>query len=710
MAKKTTSRNAKKTVKKSKKTPKKAKKTVEKPEVKAAPDAPCIMAIISQKLFSKDCTTAEGKLPEVGDTVPLKQYVSTNKNLDPLSKGGDLYLVTVRPGEELWLVAVLRSPRFSKGKWRASANEVPVTDIGAIKTKLQFTSGKGVSAKKGALGMSLQTPRTLTAEDVDLLEEASGAAPNRPKKTAATKKAAKQESKEEPAPRPKQKAPLLDPSLGLLGQMGIGSEEKAFMDEIAASPDDDAPRLVFADWLEERGDPRAELIRLQCEMPKLEDYKARRALQVRVDELLKENYPRWSRPLRQYVGKLGFRRGMPEHVSGKVAQFMKNAERIFEVPTIRSAKLNTLKPVLDDFVKCSDLSKLTRLSLNSCNIGAARMETLASCPYLEQLIWFDLGNNAIGPRGMKALTAMSLPNLRWLGLDGGRLGLRGAELLAGWPLLEQLTGLGLIGNDFDDASYAALARSPYLQRPIDQGSLRIDWKVHPDNERFAFGDEAIAALAESPLVESWTYLSLRNSQYTTSSTLESLAASPHFRKLESLELGAWVGDDEIRLLADSPLLSQIASLTLTRSNAANAVCEALSRSPHARQLRFLALPARYGGDPPEASQHRGNISEAGLRAMLSSPNLAELESLELINRYLEFAPRVIAEGVPPGLKRLEIASWLALDGAKALAAAASGALSNLELLDVGHVPWNVGMKDEVVQVLQEAFGDRVDVR
>lgn len=33
---------------------------------------------------------------------------------------------------------------------------------------------------------------------------------------------------------------------------------------IRATPDDDAPRLVYADWLSERGDPRGELIVLQC--------------------------------------------------------------------------------------------------------------------------------------------------------------------------------------------------------------------------------------------------------------------------------------------------------------------------------------------------------------------------------------------------------------------------------------------------------------
>jgi uncharacterized protein (TIGR02996 family) len=41
----------------------------------------------------------------------------------------------------------------------------------------------------------------------------------------------------------------------------------AFLQAILADPDDDAPRLVDADWLDERGDPaRGEFIRVQCQL------------------------------------------------------------------------------------------------------------------------------------------------------------------------------------------------------------------------------------------------------------------------------------------------------------------------------------------------------------------------------------------------------------------------------------------------------------
>jgi uncharacterized protein (TIGR02996 family) len=51
------------------------------------------------------------------------------------------------------------------------------------------------------------------------------------------------------------------------------TNEDAFLANIRARPHDDAPRLIFADWLEERGrkgdSGRAEFIRVQCAIPRI---------------------------------------------------------------------------------------------------------------------------------------------------------------------------------------------------------------------------------------------------------------------------------------------------------------------------------------------------------------------------------------------------------------------------------------------------------
>jgi len=48
------------------------------------------------------------------------------------------------------------------------------------------------------------------------------------------------------------------------------TEASAFLKAILATPDDDLPRLVYADWLDEHSHPeRAEFIRVQCELSRL---------------------------------------------------------------------------------------------------------------------------------------------------------------------------------------------------------------------------------------------------------------------------------------------------------------------------------------------------------------------------------------------------------------------------------------------------------
>ncbi len=49
--------------------------------------------------------------------------------------------------------------------------------------------------------------------------------------------------------------------------------EQAFVQAIAGDPDNDAPRLIFADWLDDCGQsPRAELIRVQCALTRFKTW------------------------------------------------------------------------------------------------------------------------------------------------------------------------------------------------------------------------------------------------------------------------------------------------------------------------------------------------------------------------------------------------------------------------------------------------------
>ena len=72
--------------------------------------------------------------------------------------------------------------------------------------------------------------------------------------------------------------------------------EAEFIEAICADPDDDAPRLVFSDWLEEHGNiDRAEFIRIQCEIGPAHSSRGDHPLRFREGELRAEHGGRLSR-------------------------------------------------------------------------------------------------------------------------------------------------------------------------------------------------------------------------------------------------------------------------------------------------------------------------------------------------------------------------------------------------------------------------------
>ncbi len=69
-------------------------------------------------------------------------------------------------------------------------------------------------------------------------------------------------------------------------------DHDAFLRTILDRPDENGPRLVYADWLEEHGDTRrAELIRVQIQMVRIPDRYGKHwhQLKSRQDVLLKSH-------------------------------------------------------------------------------------------------------------------------------------------------------------------------------------------------------------------------------------------------------------------------------------------------------------------------------------------------------------------------------------------------------------------------------------
>jgi len=177
----------------------------------------------------------------------------------------------------------------------------------------------------------------------------------------------------------------------------IDPTEAAFLRSIADGGDDDAARLVFADWLDERGDDsRAEFVRLQCEMASanLADDR-RQALRLRERDLLNDHRQSWIRALGFPVEDVQFERGT--------------------VARLRLAKWDEGAA----FVAAAQFATLTELDLSGLQIGDAGATLFAQSARLPALRKLILSENGITDAGAAALAqATGFPRLDTLYLFG----------------------------------------------------------------------------------------------------------------------------------------------------------------------------------------------------------------------------------------------------------------------------------------------------
>jgi uncharacterized protein (TIGR02996 family) len=121
-------------------------------------------------------------------------------------------------------------------------------------------------------------------------------------------------------------------------------ESDLFLKRVLEQPDDDAPRLVFADWLEERGDPRGEFIRLQCALAKGQVPATLKKLRHREQSLLQKYAKAWAKSYAGIAQRCTFRRGFVEGITLPAERFIKHADLLFDWAPLRKIRLTELNP------------------------------------------------------------------------------------------------------------------------------------------------------------------------------------------------------------------------------------------------------------------------------------------------------------------------------------------------------------------------------
>jgi uncharacterized protein (TIGR02996 family) len=221
-------------------------------------------------------------------------------------------------------------------------------------------------------------------------------------------------------------------------------------------PEDDAPRLAYADWLEESGgEPeRAALVRVQCERFRLPPDDARAAALIRAEErLLRGRKLRWRASLPRLRGVVwgAFSRGFVDSLAVPTPNtFRRMSARIVAVIPLYAL---TVKPHprfpagMAGFGRTKELSQLSVLKLSWQQMDDSRLTHLLESPFLGRLSVLDLSLNHIEDGGARRLGAcQTLPNLKVLNLSGNWLTDAGAQALAASDLAKRLHHLDLTKN------------------------------------------------------------------------------------------------------------------------------------------------------------------------------------------------------------------------------------------------------------------------
>jgi uncharacterized protein (TIGR02996 family) len=127
------------------------------------------------------------------------------------------------------------------------------------------------------------------------------------------------------------------------------ADEQALLAAIVAHPEEDTPRLAYADWLDEHRRPeRAEYIRIQIELARLDDEQPDTnerysRLQAREEELAKKYHPAWAKAEAGITPDrhthVWFNRGFIHEVWCSVKYFIDHGERFLRAVPVEMVVL-----------------------------------------------------------------------------------------------------------------------------------------------------------------------------------------------------------------------------------------------------------------------------------------------------------------------------------------------------------------------------------
>jgi uncharacterized protein (TIGR02996 family) len=348
---------------------------------------------------------------------------------------------------------------------------------------------------------------------------------------------------------------------------GRNADEDALLRAVWDAPHDDAPRLVYADWLEENGDAaRAEFIRVQIELARFEwDDDRHRKLAQRRARLWQKNQTRFTQGLPSTA--LPFDRGFPS--AGPLTVNVADLER-FDVDRYAFAPILEIGlegdlSAVNRVVDWPGLDRVGTLQLRESRVDGPALARLLASPRLRHLTALELVQVEIGESGIKALVeSPAWPRLTRLGSWNTVLARRHIELLAAADPPPGLDELALHSSTLGPAEARVLAASPLLA-----GLRVLDLSDSP------IGSAGVTALADSPHLSRLGGLGLGDVGSISARAVERLAASPYLAGLQSLSIGVLSVPDSAAAFLKMPALRRLFVKRLSAARLSPAVSRKL---------------------------------------------------------------------------------------------------------------------------------------
>ena len=240
------------------------------------------------------------------------------------------------------------------------------------------------------------------------------------------------------------------------------------LEEVLEHPQEDGPRLIYADWLEDHCPRRAEFIRVQCRLASLPaNHVAVFDLERRERELLAEFDVEWAEGLAGIVDWWTFERGFVEEVGTSADRFLQHACTLFQRAPIQKIHVCDARGRMETLAASPFLQRVTYLDLSNNPVRDQGARRLASSPHLAHVQGLNLSSSGIGDAGLQALGASPhLVELRELYLGDNYISNNGVRTFAQSDLAEQLQLLHLrfntIGSDGAEALQRRLGERVYI--------------------------------------------------------------------------------------------------------------------------------------------------------------------------------------------------------------------------------------------------------